>query len=463
MRPRSVPHRPIPHRPILHRLGVLAAATALAAALTSAAPASAGPAPGAAPGDGPLPGYTIVNPPLAPAVVGGRPSRVLQGVHEHAAYDIEVPPGWNGELVMWAHGYRGQGKVLTVDPPAYGLRQKLLDQGYAWAASSYYANAYDVRAGVLGTRDLAGLFGGLVRRPDRTFIAGVSMGGHVIGRSMEQYPGFYAGALPMCGVLGDQTLFDFFLDYNLVAQDLAGIDAYPAPADYLTTAVPRIQHALGIDTLRPGGPDTANDRGRQLRAITINRSGGDRPGAVASFPLWKDFLFSLAVPSTGDSLAENPDRVATNVLTRYTPDSPVPVNRTVERVPPASLRDRLSARLSQVPQISGVPTAPVLSLHGLGDMFVPFSMEQAYRSDVDRHHRGGLLVQRAVRTSDHCEFSPAEAGAAWDDLSAWVHRGTRPAGDDVRDPSAATFGCRFSDRAAYAAGTGTRRLYSACP
>ena len=49
------------------------------------------------------------------------------------------------------------------------------------------------------------------------------MGGYVIGRSLEQYPGFYAGALPMCGVLGDQTLFDFFLDYNLVAQDLAGV------------------------------------------------------------------------------------------------------------------------------------------------------------------------------------------------------------------------------------------------
>jgi hypothetical protein len=449
MRPRSV----------LRRLGALTAGTALAAALASAAPASADPAPG----DGPLPGYTIDNPPLAPAIVGGVPSRVLQGVHRHAAYDIEVPPKWNGELVMWAHGYRGDGTVLTVDPPAFGLRQKLLDEGYAWAASSYYANAYDVRAGVLGTYDLAVLFGDLVRRPNRTFIAGVSMGGHVIGRSLEQYPGFYAGGLPMCGVLGDNTLFDFFLDYNLVAQDLAGLDAYPAPADYLTNAVPKIEHALGIDTLRPGGPDTTNDLGKQLRAVTINRTGGDRPGAVASFSVWKDFLFTLGVSSTGTSLAADPGRVATNIATRYVPNSPVNVNRTVERVPPASPRDRFSPRLSEVPQIFGVPTAPVLSLHGLGDMFVPFSMEQAYRSDVARHGRTGLLVQRAVRTSQHCEFSAAEAGAAWDDLATWVHRGARPAGDDVRAPSAADFGCRFSDRAAYAAGTGTRRLYSACP
>ena len=78
------------------------------------------------PGDQPLPGYTISNPPLTPALVNGVPSTVFQGVHEHAAYNIEVPPGWNGELVMWAHGYRGQGIVLSASPPAFGLRQKLL-------------------------------------------------------------------------------------------------------------------------------------------------------------------------------------------------------------------------------------------------------------------------------------------------------------------------------------------------
>ena len=85
-------------------------------------------------GDQPLPGYTISNPPLAPALVDGQPTRVPQGTHRHAAYVIEVPPEWNGDLAMWAHGYRGQGTVLTVDPPGYGLRQRLLDQGYAWAA-----------------------------------------------------------------------------------------------------------------------------------------------------------------------------------------------------------------------------------------------------------------------------------------------------------------------------------------
>src|SRR3989440_3274462 len=430
----------------------LAAGLTLLLSVAAAAPASAR----SGPGDQPLPGYTVNNPPLVPAIVGGVPATVRQGVHGHAAYDIEVPPHWNGDLVMWAHGFRGQGFVLTVDPPGFGLRQKLLDQGYAWAASSYYDNGYDIRAGVLSTRDLSELFRSTVHRPHRTYVAGVSMGGHVIGRSVEQYPGYYAGALPMCGVLGDHDLFDYFLDYNVVAQDVAGVPAWPVPADYLTNAVPRIEAATGLAGLTPGGPDTTNALGKQLRAVTIDRSGGPRPGAVAAFAIWKDFLFSLATQAAGSSLSQDPGQVATNIFTRYEPNSPVNVNRTVQRVPARDWKDRFDPSLTQVPIIFGTPTAPVLTLHGLGDMFVPFSMEEDYAGDVARHHHRGTVVQRAIRSAQHCEFSPAEVGTAWDDLTRWVRAGVRPAGDAVADPVAvagATFGCRFSDPAAWAAGT----------
>jgi hypothetical protein len=449
----------------LGRLVSLAAGAAIVLSLGAASSSAASsPAASSVPDDQPLPPYTIDNPPLPPLSPGGEATTVRQGVFHHAAYDIEVPAHWNGELVMWAHGYRGQDTVLTVDPPSFGLREKLVGEGYAWAASSYEDNGYDVRAGVVGTHDLAGLVTRLWRRPKRTFIAGVSMGGHVIGRSLEQYPFQYAGALPMCGVLGDDRLFDSFLDYNQVAQDLAGVRAYPPPADYLTNAVPRIEQALGLSSLRPGGPDTTNDLGKQLRAITVNRTGGARPGAEAAFAVWKDFLFTLGAAPTGTTLAEDPARLATNLRTVYAPNSPVNVNRTVQRVRVADPADRYSPRLSQIPRIFGVPTAKTLTLHGLGDMFVPFSMEEAYGSEVARHHLSGLVVQRAIRSAQHCEFSPAEAGRAWDDLTGWVHGGRRPSGDTVTNPAVVAkpdFGCRFSDPSAYP--TGTRGLFPPCP
>jgi pimeloyl-ACP methyl ester carboxylesterase len=450
----------------LRRAMVAVAVTAVTA--TAAAPAVAGSGPGDVPGDQPLPGYTVDNPPLAPALVDGQPTTVRQGVHAHAAYDIEVPPHWNGDLVMWAHGFRGATRVLTVDTPAFGLRQKLLDEGYAWAASSYAGNDYDVRTGVLSTHDLALLFGQLVGRPHRTYLVGVSMGGHVVGRSLEQYPEFYAAGLPMCGVLGDNRLFDTYLDYNVVAQALAGVRAYPPPPDYLANQVPRIEVALGLATLTPTGPDTTNALGGQLRAITIERTGGARPGAEASFAVWKDFLFAIAALPTGPTLAQNPAVVSTNVGRVYTPNSPVDVNAVVQRVPLADPVDRRSARLSQIPRILGRPNVPVLSLHGLGDLFVPFSMEEIYGAEVAAHHRSDLLVQRAIRTAGHCEFDAAEVGTAWDDLVRWVHTGQRPAGDAVTDPAEVAepdFGCRFSDPAAFSAPApgSSRRLFAPCP
>ncbi|PWU51205.1 hypothetical protein DLJ46_05450 [Micromonospora globispora] len=447
---------------LARRLLAVGAALTLAVGLAGAAPASAAEIDDD--GSQPLSGYTINNPPLAPLTIDGSPTTVRQGVHEHAGYIVEVPARWNGELVMWTHGYRGQTTVLSPEPPAFGLRQRMLEQGYAWASSSYDRNGYDIRSGVLSTRALADLFSDTVERPKRVLMAGVSMGGHIIGRSLEQYPDYYDGALPMCGVLGDHELFDFFLDYNLVAQALAGVRAYPTPPDYLSNAVPRIQVALGLAGLKPTGPDTTNELGKQLRAITINRSGGPRPGADAAFAVWKDFLFAISTTSGGDSPAQRPGQLATNLLTHYEPNSPVDVNATVQRVAPENLWERLSPTLTEVPRISGRPTAPVLTLHDLGDLFVPFSMEQAYARDAAWHGESRLVVQRAIRAANHCEFSPAEAGAAWDDLTSWVRTGVRPAGDAVTDPEKVAvpdFGCRFTDRAAY--GTGTRPLYAPCP
>ena len=78
------------------------------------------------------------------------------GVLGGAAYRIEVPANWNGKLVMYAHGYAGAGAALGVSNPS--IRRWLVQNGYAWAASSYSKNYYDVRAGVEDTNKLANNF-----------------------------------------------------------------------------------------------------------------------------------------------------------------------------------------------------------------------------------------------------------------------------------------------------------------
>ena len=75
------------------------------------------------------------------------------GVHAGAAYLIEVPDNWNGDLVLYAHGFRGVGPELTVDPPR--IRAHLIANGYAWASSSYRANGYVPGTGAHDTHRLA--------------------------------------------------------------------------------------------------------------------------------------------------------------------------------------------------------------------------------------------------------------------------------------------------------------------
>jgi pimeloyl-ACP methyl ester carboxylesterase len=178
------------------------------------------------------------------------------GVNKGSSYAIEVPKNWNGMLVMYAHGYAGTGASLTAGPPA--IRRHLISQGYAWAASSYSKNYYDVRAGVEDTNALALAFNDIAKAngrtlaaPSKTYIIGVSMGGHITAAAVDEEniatarnKVRYNGAVPMCGVLGDTELFDYFTAYQLAAQKEAGIPATSWPVTNWADIQPQVQSKL---------------------------------------------------------------------------------------------------------------------------------------------------------------------------------------------------------------------------
>lgn len=377
--------------------------------------------------------------------LAGFPSTRLWGVSGGAGWRIEVPEEWNGVLVLYAHGFRGTGLELTVSMPR--IRRWLVSHGYAWAASSYSKNGYDVRQGVKDTHGLGELFNGLVGRPVRTYLTGHSMGGHITGVAIEQYPNAYAGALPMCGVMGDNELFDFFLDYNLVAAALAGVDAeFPFPADYQTVVVPAVKAALG-----PLFPFALNAQGAKLRGVVEQLSGGTRPAFGTSFAAWGNFLFTVG--TTGGTIGVAPGNVQDNWATLYQIDADpalsadeVALNAEVLRVA-QDPQGRRADGLANIPAITGRLPIPVLSLHTIGDLFVPFSMEQIYARRAAAEGASGMLVTRGIRDHGHCGFAVAEEERAFADLVNWVENGDRPAGDDVLTPSTVAspaFGCQFT-------------------
>ena len=181
------------------------------------------------------PGYSVADPrcvftgaaytgarftPLTDAA--GRPlSRVLTGIVRGAAYRIEVPLRWNGELVLFSHGYRGTGTTVFVDSPA--LRAPPRRARLRLGRVQLPTNGYDVGQGVRDSHALIALFRGKrARAPGAVYMTGASMGGHVTAVVIERYRGDFAGAMPYCGVLGDKELFDYFLDANVTAAALTG-------------------------------------------------------------------------------------------------------------------------------------------------------------------------------------------------------------------------------------------------
>jgi hypothetical protein len=104
--------------------------------------------------------------------------------------------------------------------------------------------------------------------------------------------------------------------------------------------------------------------------------------------------------------------------------------------------------LRWVPKTNAQVKVPVVTIHTLGDLYVPFKMEQSYKRRADALGTSGMLVQRAIRGISHCDFTIAEQVAAFDAMIKWEQQGVKPAGDDVLTPSVVAdpqYGCKFTD------------------
>jgi hypothetical protein len=223
------------------------------------------------------------------------------GVLKGSAYMVEVPANWNGKLVMFAHGYAGIGPALSVAPPA--IRRHLIQTGYAWAASSYSTNYYDVRAGVEDTNALALAFNSIAAQngralaaPVRTYITGRSMGGHIAAAAVERETLAtavnkvqYHAALPMCGVMADAELFNVFAGMQVAALSLAGIPSYPFAK---WAEVEKLVSSSFPTAASPAVPIITTAKGAQFASVVKNLTGGERPMFAQGFEYGGSYRFA---------------------------------------------------------------------------------------------------------------------------------------------------------------------------
>lgn len=358
---------------------------------------------------------------VAPALAG-EPG-LIEGVHAGAAYRLYKPADWNGGLVMFAHGYEGEGEGRG-SLADIRFADHLKSGKYAWAGSGFRAKGYRPDWFLADTIALREQFIETFGTPRWTILYGDSMGAHVVVAGLEQRPELFQGGMAECGVVDGVGLVDWRYAYTAAAEYFSGVPLLEAPPEEFERLV------KGPFVEKIGRPGAYTERGRRFDSVVRALAGGD-------LPLWEQ---GMAKHYLEDLWPRHPRRFAEfarHADTRGIRYDVAPglgidaatLNRDIRRVVPEP-----GARSAAVPAFApftGRIRVPLISLHDTADMEVPFRLEQDYRRRTIAAGTSDLLVQRTQRHAAHCAADREVREQAFDDLVAWIERGTVPRGEDV--------------------------------
>lgn len=164
--------------------------------------------------------------------------KIEEGTIAGAKYMIATPSHWDGKCLMIAHGYVPENFALSANfSPEKALYQKLLNEGWLIASSSYRRNGMIIEDAIV---DLNSLYDHLVRHygaPKLTLIQGSSMGGFIGTIIAENPKRDYHGALNMGAGLQLNEKLDY-LNYQpkIPILFLSNQSEYQPPEQYALKA-----------------------------------------------------------------------------------------------------------------------------------------------------------------------------------------------------------------------------------
>lgn len=331
-----------------------------------------------------------------------------------ALYRVCFPAQWNGDLVVYAHGYVRPDAPVALPADVIGgvpVSAAVNALGYAFATTSYRDNGLIADLAVEDLVDLDETVRARYRPdPSRTFIVGFSEGGLVAALALEQRPEAYAGALAACGPIGDfafqvdyfgdfRAAFDYFFPGVLPGSPVES----PAElrANWESVYVPAVTAALLDDPVATG----------ELLSVTgapVDLTDPETIGETVIGVLW------YTVFSTTDAqerLGGQPFDNTTRVYLGSTDDAAL--NAGIARF---TAEPDARAALARF-ETSGRITRPVVTLHTTGDPIVPVAHQGLYTAKVEAEGAGALLEEDAVDRYGHCTFEQGELIAAFNTLA----------------------------------------------
>ena len=354
-----------------------------------------------------------------------------------AKFKIKCPPGaWNGTLWLYSHGYVAPGARNPADYAQDRVTASwLLGQGFALAGSSYATTGWAIQQALPDQIAAKQAFSADFGAPRQTVAWGASLGGMVTAGLIQDFPGQFSAALPLCGVLaGGEADWNLGVDSGFAFQKLLD------PVVQVVNITDRAANRASAEDAAVAAQKTPQGQAR----LALVSALGDVPGwftpltpepAPADFAAQEQnqFLWQTTadIPFGFDFRAELEARAGGNPSStvgvnfarqlRLSPDFAEVVAlykaaglnlsgdlATLQHARQIVASPRATGYLARNVSFDGEIRIPVLSMHTIGDGLITAENEQAYRSAADRDGNGGFLRQTFIDRAGHCAFTPAE-------------------------------------------------------
>ncbi|MGV3587480.1 MAG: DUF6351 family protein [Adhaeribacter sp.] len=326
---------------------------------------------------------------------------------------ICVPQNWNGELIIYAHGYVSEFEPLALPDEAAAYVPLFTSLGYAFATTSYTENGLAIQTGINNILDLRKRFLEQYGEPKYIYLTGGSEGGIITTLAIERYPKLFSGGLSLCGPCGDfQKQINYYADFRVVFDyyfpNLLPGDAVNIPAELIrnweTVYVPAIIQAITLN------PATA------FKILSITGAPYD-PAKLSTVGetflriLWYDVF---ATRNAIEVLKGQPyDNTTTQYMVPGNPAETILLNAQVDRF---SADKHALKNIEKYYQTTGDISIPLVKMHTTGDPVIPFWHFPLYQAKITAQGSTALYTGIPIPRYGHCTFTEPEIVLAFSRL-----------------------------------------------
>jgi hypothetical protein len=348
-----------------------------------------------------------------------------------AFFKITVPTTWNGDLVIYNHGFDFNPPAANPDlGPLAGL---MLSEGYAIAASSYSNCCWTLFSTQQDLNRLVGIFTANFSAPNNVILHGFSLGGIITAQGIEKLGGVnVSGAFPGCGALAGGRSWDGAIDLRLVYDNVcAGVTGGTLPGGATGLPSPGFPSgglsvaaiATAVNTCTGVLTPPAFRTPAQTTRLNLIKSVTTLPESF----IVTDMVF---VTNGLSNLIFAPDKLdggqgVGNVGVTY---NDAGVDAGIQRV---AYDPQAHNRLQKYFTPKGdVGNTKIVSMHTDGDGLVIVEQEQTYTDVVPAANLTTAIVDEAGNT--HCGFNSLELVAGWESLRGWIAGGPQPTAASIQ-------------------------------